>query len=67
VAGKFWGREEVEKKKTCGQGGWDFCSSAKWLERAHPELVHWWLLVQSSPLKALPGFFLCIFSSPLRV
>jgi hypothetical protein len=23
-------------------------SSPKWLEWPHPELVHWWLLVQSS-------------------
>jgi hypothetical protein len=35
-----------EKKKHIGQGG---CSSAKRAERAHPQLVHWWVLIHSSP------------------
>ncbi len=35
-----------EKKNLDGQGG---CSFAKWVERAHLQLVHWWLLVHSSP------------------
>jgi hypothetical protein len=34
-----------EKKKHIGQGG---CSSAKRAERAHPQLVHWWVLIHSS-------------------
>jgi hypothetical protein len=58
---KFWGKEEVEKKNPCGQGGRDFCSSAKRLQRAHPELVHWWLLVHSSQIRVLtfaPRLFL---------
>lgn len=36
---------QVKKKKHIGQGG---CSSAKRAERAHPQLVHWWLLIHSS-------------------
>jgi hypothetical protein len=36
------------KKYICGQGGWDFRSSGKRPQRAHPQLVHWWLLVHSS-------------------
>jgi hypothetical protein len=39
----------VEKKKKSGQGGWDFRSSGKRPQRAHPQLVHWWLLIHSSP------------------
>jgi hypothetical protein len=34
-----------EKKKHIGQGG---CSSAKRAERAHLQLVHWWVLIHSS-------------------
>jgi len=34
-----------EKKKHIGQGG---CSSTKRAERAHPQLVHWWVLIHSS-------------------
>jgi hypothetical protein len=37
-----------EKKPICGKGGWDFRSSKKRPQRAHPQLVHWWLLVYSS-------------------
>jgi hypothetical protein len=33
------------KKNLDGQEG---CSSAKQVERAHPQLVHWWLLVHSN-------------------
>jgi len=40
------GQRRGEKKKHLGQGG---CSSAKRAERAHPQLVHWWLLIHSSP------------------
>jgi hypothetical protein len=36
----------VKKKNLNGQGG---CSSAKRVQRAHPQLVHWWLLIHSSP------------------
>ncbi len=36
-----------EKKKHIGQGR---CSSAKRAERAHPQLVHWWVLIHSSRL-----------------
>jgi len=42
----------VEKKgeKSLGRGrGCVFDSSPKQLEQPHPELVHWWLLVHSSP------------------
>jgi len=48
------GRENfgVEKgaEKSLSRGrGCVFGSSPKELERPHPELVHWWLLVHSSP------------------
>ncbi len=33
-----------EKKKHIGQGG---CSSAKRAKRAHPQMVHWWVLIHS--------------------
>jgi hypothetical protein len=36
----------VKKKKHIGQEG---CSSAKRVEQAHPQLVHWWVLIHSSP------------------
>jgi hypothetical protein len=36
----------VKKKISTGREG---CSSAKRVERAHPQLVHWWLLVHPSP------------------
>jgi len=37
-------------EKSLGRGkGWVFGSSAKWLERPHLQLVHWWLLVRSNP------------------
>jgi hypothetical protein len=47
--GENFGAKKRWEKKPCGQGGWDFCSSAKRLQWAHPELVHWWLLVHSRP------------------
>jgi hypothetical protein len=37
-----------KKKKKSGQGGWDFRSSGKRPQWAHPQLVHWWLLIHSS-------------------
>ncbi len=39
------GQRRGEKKKHIGQGG---CSSAKRAERAHPQLVHWWVLIHST-------------------
>jgi hypothetical protein len=42
----------VEKKKKIGQGGWDFRPSRKRPQRAHPQLVHWWVLIHSS--RSLP-------------
>jgi hypothetical protein len=46
--GKFWGRKEAKKNNTCEQGGCVFGSIPKRLQRAHLQLVHWWLLVRSS-------------------
>ncbi len=40
---KWW-----KKKKKIGQGGWDFRPSRKRPQRAHPQLVHWWVLIHSS-------------------
>jgi len=37
-----------KKKKKIGQGGWDFRPSRKRPQRAHPQLVHWWVLIHSS-------------------
>jgi hypothetical protein len=38
-------------EKSLGKGiGCVFGSSPKLLERPHPELLHWWLLVYSSPI-----------------
>jgi len=48
------GQRRGEEKKHLGQGG---CSSAKRAEWAHPQLVHWWLLVHSNreiPVMPLP-------------
>jgi hypothetical protein len=39
-----------KKKKKIGQGGWDFRPSRKRPQRAHPQLVHWWVLIHSSPV-----------------
>jgi hypothetical protein len=44
---EFWGREGAEKSLGKGRGC-VFGSSPKWLKQPHHELVHWWLLVQSS-------------------
>jgi hypothetical protein len=41
-----------KKKKKIGQGGWDFRPSRKRPQRAHPQLVHWWVLIHSSRLWA---------------
>ncbi len=44
---------EKGAEKSLGRGrGCVFGSSPKWLEQPHFELVHWWLLVHSSHLKA---------------
>jgi hypothetical protein len=45
---KFWGKEEAKKTNNFGQGGCVFGSSPKQLQRPHPQLVQWWLLVHSS-------------------
>ncbi len=46
-------RAEKGVEKSLGRGrGCVFGSSPKWLEQLHSELVHWWLLVNSSHLKA---------------
>jgi hypothetical protein len=45
--GENFGAEKRWKKKSMRVGGWDFGSSTKRLQQAHPELVHWWLLVHS--------------------
>jgi hypothetical protein len=45
---KLWGREGAEKTKNSRQGKMCFCSSPKWFQQPHPQLVHWWLLVHSS-------------------
>jgi hypothetical protein len=37
-----------KKKKKIGQGGWDFRPSSKRPQRAHLQLVHWWVLIHSS-------------------
>jgi len=50
VGGKNFGVEKRRKKNNnFGQGGCSFGSSPKWLERPHPQLNWWWLLVHSSP------------------
>jgi hypothetical protein len=48
--GENFGVEKRWKKnKKSRQGGWDFRSSGKRPQWAHPQLVHWWLLIHSSP------------------
>ncbi len=48
--GKNFGAEKKPKKtNNFGQGGCVSSSSSKQLQRPHPQLVHWWLLVHSSP------------------
>jgi hypothetical protein len=48
VGGKnFRAKKKLKKPKTLGKGGCVFGSSPKWFERLHPQLVHWWLLVNS--------------------
>jgi len=37
-----------KKKKKIGQGGGGFRPSRKRPQRAHPQLVHWWVLIHSS-------------------
>ncbi len=54
------GQRRGEKKKHLGQGG---CSSAKRAERAHPQLVHWWLLIHSSPMLRPTSYFKIYISS----
>jgi hypothetical protein len=43
----------LKKPKTLGTGRCVFGSSPKQLELPHPELVHWWLLVHSSPFVSI--------------
>ncbi len=50
----FWGREEMGKKKKPWAGRMGFWFIPKRLQRPHPQLMHWWLLVHSSPLLSLP-------------
>jgi len=62
--GENFGVEKRWKNKIkSGQGGWDFRSSEKRPQRAHPELVHWWLLIHSSrtglPACARAPYFRC--------
>ncbi len=45
----FGVKKRWKKKKKIGQGGWDFRPSRKRPQRAHPQLVHWWVLIHSSP------------------
>jgi hypothetical protein len=60
VGGKKFGAEKGAEKFLGRRKGCVFGSSPKWHERPHPELVHWWLLVHSSPLWALfTTFFPC--------
>jgi len=48
--GKNFGAEK-EVEKSLGKGiGCVFGSSPNWLERPHPELVHWWMLVHSNQI-----------------
>jgi len=39
----------MKKPITSGRGGCVFGSSQKRLQWRHPQVVHWWLLVHSSP------------------
>ncbi len=48
--GKIWGQRRGLKKSLGRGGGCVFGSSPKRLERPHPDLVHWWLLVHSSQI-----------------
>jgi len=56
---KEGGRKDFGAKKgseiSMGKGrGWVFGSSTKQLEWLHLQLMHWWLLVHSSPIKGFP-------------
>ncbi len=51
--GKILGQRRGLKNPWAGEEDGVFGSSPKQLERPHPELVHWWLLVHSNPVKAL--------------
>ncbi len=46
--GENFGVEKRWKKKKFRARRWDFRSSGKRPQRAHPQLVHWWLLIHSS-------------------
>jgi hypothetical protein len=50
---EFWGKEDLRKKKPMRAR---ICSSAKRVQRAHPQLVHCWLLVHSNPNCLLSDF-----------
>ncbi len=57
VGGKnFEVEKRLKKPKTLSRGGCVFGSSPKRLEQPHPQLMHWWLLVHSSP-KQVPCRF----------
>jgi hypothetical protein len=45
----FGAEKRLKRPKTLGRGGWVFGSSSKQLEWPHLQLVHWWVLVHSSP------------------
>ncbi len=47
----FGVEKKWKKKKKIGQGGWDFRPSRKRPQRAHSQLVHWWVLIHSSRVK----------------
>jgi hypothetical protein len=49
VGGENFGREQGAEKSMGKGKGYVFGSSPKQLELPHPQLVHWWLLVHSSP------------------
>jgi hypothetical protein len=45
----FGAEKRLKKSRALGRGGCVFGSSSKQLQRPHHQLVHWWLLVHSSP------------------
>jgi len=54
------GQRRGAEKSLGKRKGCVLSSSPKWLELPHPELVHWWLLVHSSPSLGLTyHFFPC--------
>ncbi len=57
VGGKIFGAEKGAEKSLGRGKGCVFGSSPKRFERPHPGLVHWWLLVHSSPSVGLTYHF----------